>query len=55
VSTPRWLTRGPSPTGSHHCASASGWSTPSAPLPVLRRCSPTSRATPTAWPSPTAA
>ena len=36
------------------CARSSGSSTPSAPLPGPRRCSPISPATPTASPSPTA-
>src|SRR5512145_3309863 len=31
-----------------------GWSTPSGRLPAPRQCWPTYRATPTAWPSPTA-
>ena len=45
--------RRPSPTGSRRCASASGWSTPSARSQDLKRCSPICRATPTGSPSPT--
>ena len=39
-------TRRPSPTGSRRCASASGWSMPSAPSLDPKRCSPICRAIP---------
>ena len=54
ASTPRSPRRAPSPAGSRRCDSASGSSMPSARLLAPRRCWLTCRATPTAWPSPTA-
>ena len=44
-----------SPNGSRRCVDANGSSTPSAPSPARRRCSPICRATPIAWRSRTPA
>ena len=53
ASTPIWPLRHCSCSGSCRCARPNGSSTPSAPSPGRRRCSPICRATPTGWPSPT--